>query len=298
MKADLHIHSKFSDGTLWPDEIIRIAANKKLDMIALTDHDTFEGVGDLLKEAEKYDINAIAAVEIDFVDNDFGFNSELLGYFPAGSYKNTKNYLSHFQKLRKQLALQSLNKANSLYSPIKFTLDELLDQKLRDIYPSSIKGKVSITKVDIYKYLLGKVQHTGFADYMHFKSVFFEGNQFAELLAKPGFKRCIEMINVDSGYAVLAHPGYQYDKDTRTILSRKAEIVRSLQLAKNAGLWGIELHPYDEPNEAARINAIFRLFAEECNLYVTVGSDYHGDIIMSNRAIGCLKYDFKGFHPK
>ncbi len=297
MKADLHIHSKFSDGTLWPEEILKVATTKELDMVALTDHDTFEGVADFLKESDKYDIKTIAAVEIDFVDNDFGFKSELLGYFPSGYYQNTNNYLSHFQILRKQLAVQSLKKANIIYTPIRFTLDELLDDKLRGIYPPAVKERISITKVDIYTYLTGKVQQTGFADYMHFKSVFFAGEEFVELSAKPDFRHCIELINQDRGYAVLAHPGYQYKKDTKIILNLKTDIIRRLKLAKVAGLWGIELHAYDDPNESARLNDIFKLFAEECELHVTTGSDYHGSKCGNHRTIGCLKYDFKGFHP-
>lgn len=56
MKADLHFHSKYSDGLYWPDELVKMASKIGLEMIALTDHDTFEGVEDFLKSTNENNI--------------------------------------------------------------------------------------------------------------------------------------------------------------------------------------------------------------------------------------------------
>jgi predicted metal-dependent phosphoesterase TrpH len=107
MKADLHFHSKYSDGALWPRDLVEMAYNKGIEMVALTDHDTFEGVFDFIKAAKEFDIIAIPAVEINFVDSQFGFNSELLGYFPDGNFENTFNFLKKISGPKKKVSRKS-----------------------------------------------------------------------------------------------------------------------------------------------------------------------------------------------
>ena len=80
-------------------------------MAALTDHDTFAGVPEFLAVAHKAGVTGIAAEEIDFTDPDFGFQSELLAYFPGGSYARTEALLQPFQMLRREVARQSVEKA-------------------------------------------------------------------------------------------------------------------------------------------------------------------------------------------
>ena len=53
MRADLHFHSKYSDGSLWPNELAEMAKNKGLEIVALTDHNTFDGVNDFFRVAIK-----------------------------------------------------------------------------------------------------------------------------------------------------------------------------------------------------------------------------------------------------
>ncbi|MBN2695615.1 PHP domain-containing protein, partial [bacterium] len=114
MKADLHFHSKFSDGAFWPKELVKMAYQQGLNIIALTDHDTFEGVNDFIKATTEYNILGIPAIEIDFIDKVFGFESELLGYFPNGNFKNTLEYISYFQSLRIKIVEYALKKVEKI----------------------------------------------------------------------------------------------------------------------------------------------------------------------------------------
>ena len=73
MRVDLHFHSKFSDGGCWPNQLVEIASRNGLAMVALTDHDTFEGVSDFIEASKKNNLIGITGIEISFVDNEFGF---------------------------------------------------------------------------------------------------------------------------------------------------------------------------------------------------------------------------------
>ncbi|TXT51157.1 MAG: PHP domain-containing protein, partial [Spirochaetes bacterium] len=59
MNANLHLHSRFSDGSQWPEEIALAAARQKLEMAALTDHDTLGGTERFLAECAKLGIQGI-----------------------------------------------------------------------------------------------------------------------------------------------------------------------------------------------------------------------------------------------
>ena len=61
---DLHVHSYVSDGTDSPSEIIKMAFDKKIKAIALTDHDSIEGIPEAEKEALKYKVEFLKGIEI------------------------------------------------------------------------------------------------------------------------------------------------------------------------------------------------------------------------------------------
>ena len=63
--ADLHIHSYYSDGTMSPKEILEMAKNNNVALMAITDHDVLEGSRELLKICEGTGIKCIAGVELD-----------------------------------------------------------------------------------------------------------------------------------------------------------------------------------------------------------------------------------------
>jgi hypothetical protein len=64
MKYDLHIHTKHSDGINTPEEIVKAAKEKGLTGIAITDHDTVEGLAEAKKACKKYNIEFIPGVEL------------------------------------------------------------------------------------------------------------------------------------------------------------------------------------------------------------------------------------------
>lgn len=295
MKVDLHFHSKFSDGSFWPEELVKQANEKGLKMIALTDHDTFEGVPDFVMAANNSNIKGIPAIEIDFKDELLDFESELLGYFPMGEYINTEKYLAEFMENRKKILHLSIEKAKSDYNVPELNIQELLENKIGEKCFPSVLERISVTKPDIYKYLNIKgVQHK-YSSYPEFKREFFKDDIFKELSGKPVFSECIKMINLDNGNAVLAHPANQFKRNANEILKNEVDYKNKLNRAKELGLWGIELHSYDSEAEADELNAIFKRFANECGLNLTYGSDFHGGNSTDYKQIGCLDSQFNGF---
>lgn len=296
MRADLHFHSKYSDGALWPRELAEIAYNKGIKIVALTDHDTFEGVFDFIKATKELNITGIPAIEINFIDNIFGFKSELLGYFPEGKFENTYNFITYYQYLRRKVAETALEKARQLFDVSNLTIDELIEYKIGSTQLKGIHHKISLTRRDIYTYLSEKNITHNYSNFQDFKNGFFNAPEFIELSIYPEFAKCIETINSDGGYSVLAHPAYQFNKNVKQIREEENQYKLNLIKAKQAGLWGIEMHSYDSIDEANTLNEIFYAFANECDLNVTFGSDFHSQSLKTWREIGCIKGEFHGFN--
>lgn len=295
MKVDLHFHSKFSDGSLWPNQLVEIASKKGIKMMALTDHDTFEGVPDFLEATKKANIIGIPAIEINFSDTQFGFQSELLAYFPKGKYQNTYNFVAYYQRFRKKVVEKALEKAQKEFNTNNLSFEELVQCKVGTDYSSSLIDKISLTRRDVYTYLNYKNVHHRFFDFNDFKRNFFNDVEFIKLSTYPEISELIRVIKSDEGFPVLAHPAYQFGKDINKIESKKKEYVESLNSLKNLGLWGIEMHSYDSKDEANNLNPIFFEFAKLCALDVTYGSDFHSEKLNSWRELGCMEGEFNGF---
>lgn len=78
-KVDLHIHSIFSDGTLSPEQVVKIAKEKALSTISITDHDEISGFELASKVGNELGITVIPGVEISAKKESKSIH--LLGYF-------------------------------------------------------------------------------------------------------------------------------------------------------------------------------------------------------------------------
>ena len=85
-RADLHIHTHFSDSTSSPQEVIEQAHTNGLSCIAITDHDTIDGIAPTIVEAKKYNIEVISGIELSSDIN--GKDVHVLGYL--FDYQNTE----------------------------------------------------------------------------------------------------------------------------------------------------------------------------------------------------------------
>jgi predicted metal-dependent phosphoesterase TrpH len=120
MRGDLHIHTTASDGCLSPRQIIMLAKNRGIDTIAISDHNSIDGLAEATEAGKKYGVSIIPAVEL-----STRFNNEsihILGYFRNEKFNSTnfkqilklvKTHRVH--KLRKVLGGYRKHQANTKY---------------------------------------------------------------------------------------------------------------------------------------------------------------------------------------
>lgn len=260
---DLHIHSRFSDGTDTIDEIIKIAKEKNLPALALTDHDSTFGVHEMINKAEKENIKVIPGVEISSVSNGnlihiLGYNidiknnqlQELLTII--GNYFN-ETFYEHYNWLYKNNILNlDINKI------IKYT-----------------NYKQSIALSDILKTMIAEGEPYTLKDWPEFfksKVMLYNHGHFIENFpVHPS--EAVQVIKQAGGTAVFAHPARICDDD-----------IKEMELLLPHGLGGIEVYyPYHDKNLVER----YENFAKTHDLLKTGGTDWHGEELTTwNSEIG------------
>jgi len=98
---DLQCHTTASDGQLTPAELVNLAVKKKLKAIAITDHDTINGIDEALKAARGKNIEIVPGVEISCDDKWF-IDTHILGLFIDYKNKALNSLLKKSQKYREQ----------------------------------------------------------------------------------------------------------------------------------------------------------------------------------------------------
>lgn len=249
-RIDLHTHSLFSDGSYTPEELISYAKKKNLYGLALTDHDTTDGLEAAIENGKGQGVYVIPGIELSSDYN--GKDIHILGYFIDYKNLNLEEKLRLFQELRRKRNIKM----------VSLLREGGYDISLENLY--EIYGKESVlTRMHLAKALFDK----GYV-----KDI---PTAFATILAKdsPYYvpregispEKAVSLIRESSGTAVLAHP---------TLYKLSDEKLRELLSALKAlGLSGIETYysTYTE-EQTEYIKAI----AEEFDLFPTGGSDFHG----------------------
>ncbi|HHW31278.1 MAG TPA: PHP domain-containing protein [Clostridiaceae bacterium] len=268
---DLHVHTKASDGTLSPSEVVNRAKKMDLAVIAITDHDTMAGIPEALKEADKVGIEVLPGIEISV---EYEPELHILGYFPGNSYLNLQNsLLKKLQKAREIRNNKVINRLNEL--GIDISMDELEEEASGDII-----GRPHIATVLKKKGYVNSVRDA-FDKYLSVGAPAYFSK--AKLTPQEG----IMQIADAGGIPVMAHPltlGYSYE-----------ELNELLAELKKIGLKGIEAY-YTEHTINDTI-ALLEL-AKKNELLVTGGSDFHGEVkpeIEIGRGYGNLFIPFELF---
>ena len=303
MKANLHFHSCYSDGTQWPEEMVVRASNVNLKLIALTDHDTMQGVPSFLRICQENNIQGIPAVEIDCIDSIqldngeyFNFDMEILAYFPYNIEENkwfssqTFSLVEKRREIRKERIQEDLEKIKSYFNSEIISYKNLLDYKFRNYKEYFENLPLSWSRSDLYNFLISlniidektlrekakeKVIKNS-SPYRYFKSEILEGSIKREI-KKPKLTSILKIITKDNGFAVLPHPGHLFSDNISKIKKNEKNLINFLEICKELGLWGIEIYYYHENNDKGlEINNFVRKTANYLKLELTYGSDCHG----------------------
>jgi predicted metal-dependent phosphoesterase TrpH len=248
---DLHTHSNASDGSLSPAGLIREAAKQGLSAIALTDHDTIDGLCDARNESAILQIRFIPGIELEITWEGEG-EFHLLGlgiHRPSGEFLEAVGELSRRREQRNREILDRMSELG-----IEADYEEV----------RALSGGHSVGRPHFAAFLMKrrivKNREQAFARYLG------KGKPFYVPKAGLDFARAAAAIKTSGGIPILAHPMSLY-----TGWGRLPGLIKGL---KDQGLEGLEAwHPTAKPRSCKRLEEL----ARSLDLYVTAGSDYHGE---------------------
>lgn len=247
---DLHSHSSASDGALSPTELVKYAEEKSLEAIAITDHDTVEGVEEALETGKEFELEVVPGIEIsaEFPEETM----HILGYYV--DFKNQKfiDNISVLQKARAERNPRIVKNLQELGINIEY--DEILKeagsgQVGRPHFAKVLinKGYVKTTQQAFNRYL--KKGAPGYEDKFRFQP-----------------EDAISHILNAGGIPVLAHPATLKCKT-------EEDLDAEIQKLVGYGLKGIEAYYTDHTSSQAEF---YNRLANKYGLLITGGSDFHG----------------------
>ena len=246
---DLHTHSSRSDGTLTPAELVCKAKEIGLTAIALTDHDSVDGIAEAAAEAAKIGIEFVPGIELSTAQ---GAEIHILGLFIDPENEELQNTINTLRESR------STRMARMCENLQKLGFDITLEDAAKESGSEKFTGRPHIALAMVKKGYCATVQecfdkYIGFGKLAYVKKAVLTANDAVKLVRKAG------------GVAVFAHPhqtGFDNDK--------LDELIKTL---KKDGLNAVEGYYTEFTREHI---SDFRALAEKNSLMLSGGSDYHG----------------------
>lgn len=243
-KFDLHIHSKFSDGALSIDEIIKKCCEENVKIISITDHDEVGGIEDAIFLGYKNGIQVIPGIEI---TTNWKISLHILGY--DFDYTNEK-----IKNICKTAKMNRLIEFSSIISKLK--------KQGFDIDSKEIMRRKIITTSGLAKYLVEQGGYGNSVDEIK-KTYFLRGGVAFVPKKGPQLEESIQAIHDAGGKAILAHPGRM--KAAEKYWDYINEI-------RELGIDGIEVYSPHNTNALE-----LREYCHNNNLIWTGGSDFHDE---------------------
>lgn len=250
MKADLHTHSTASDGQYAPKELARLAKDRGIEVLALTDHDTLDGVEEAVSAGKALGLRVIRGVELGAAEYE---NLHILGYGVAPGAPALRELCGQFRTGRDQRKYRILDYLRE--KGCGLTLEEV-----EAMAGGNIIGRPHFAQALVRRGFV-KTPREAFDRYLDTPEYHERVKRF-----KASAQTCLEAIRSAGGKSSLAHP-YQVGLEDEALEA----LVRRL---KAEGLDAIEcFYPRHTPEQTA----FYLRLAERYELRVTGGSDFHGE---------------------
>ena len=247
---DLHVHSTASDGSYAPGEVMRLAKEAGLQAVALTDHDTVDGLDEALAAGEALGLEVIPGVEISA--RFAGDSMHIVGLFIEHHDGRLDSRLEVLQKARADRNPKIVAKLNALG----------LKVSMADVVRLSGGGQIGRPHIARALQEAGYVRSVQEAFDRYLRN---GGPAYVEKFRFPP-EEAIAMIREAKGVPILSHPF--------TLGLGSARALRDLlRLLKALGLAGVEVFYSDHTPEQ---EALYLKLARELDLLVSGGSDFHG----------------------
>lgn len=247
---DLHTHSVMSDGSLTPAELVRHAKAAGLSAMALTDHDSIDGVREALLEGEKAGIEVVPAVELSAIS---ATELHILGYFIDIDNPFFLEKIEEARVVRELRIAETCEKLRALGFDV--TVEEA-----KALAPAGLVGRAHFARVLTNKGFTASVREA-FDLYLHAGRPAYSSTQ------RLSTADCIEMIKKAGGAAVAAH---------LHLTKLEGEALRAFLIhLKEEGLDGVEGYYTDY---TPVMQADYQALARELDLCISGGTDFHGEM--------------------
>lgn len=250
MLIDLHAHTQASDGTDTPTELIVAAAERGLDVVAITDHDSTDGWDEAVQAAVEHGITLVRGIEVSCTAG--GISLHVLGYLHDPMYAPLVAELSHARESRGTRARRITDKLAAADVPIEYA------DVLAQVTAGATVGRPHIADALVAK---GVVPGRDEA----FRQFLYDGSPYYARHYAPSAVEGVRLIIAAGGVPVMAHP----------FAAKRGRIVADevIEQMAEAGLVGLEAyHPDHSPEQEAHTLDL----ARGLGLLVTGASDYHG----------------------
>ena len=265
---DMHAHTNYSDGDLSPQDLIRLAIDKRIGTLAITDHDTIEGIKKVNRNEDiilDTGIEIINGIELS-AKTDKG-RMHILGYGI-----DLKNKALHKKMI--DLKDNSINSVLSIMEQIKrdygirFGYDDIKEL----VNANHNLGRPDLAKLCV-KYGYATSSQDAFDKYL------IEAHNKTRQTSKGlQYQECLELIKNSGGIPVLAHP--------KSLELSEKEFLILLREMINCGLKGIEV--YHSSHSKEEMNYYLEI-ANQYGLLISGGSDFHGKTVKPDIELGTGK---------
>ena len=257
--VDLHTHSNISDGILNPIDLISYAVEENLSAIALTDHDSTDGINAAAKQAEIKGIDFIPGVE-------------LTVSWPTGEFHllglGIKRVSARLAEITEILQKNRIERNRQIILKMKENGFDVSYEELEASVETKCIGRPHFAEYLVKKKLVKNRQDA-------FNKYIAKGSPYYVEKTGCNLDEAITAIVESGAVPVLAHP--------LSLYVSWGKMQNVLEELKERGIAGIEaFHP------GARLNDCLRLeeLGKKIGFCITAGSDYHGEAVRSDRHLG------------
>ncbi|MGM0423576.1 MAG: PHP domain-containing protein [Thermodesulfobacteriota bacterium] len=250
-EIDLHTHSSASDGTLSPAELVQEALSSGLKALALTDHDTTNGLQEARQAAQEQGLELIPGCElsVEFRQGQL----HILGLWLPWEPRQLKSTLQNLRDKRHSRNERILAKLQNLGLDLEYG-------QVKELAGEASIGRPHIARVLLENGYVTSIQEA-FDRYI--------GPQGAAYVPKDklGPAEAIQVLRQEQATVILAHP--------YTLELPLPDLAREIQGFKELGLQGLEVYYPDHTQEQIRD---YLQLAQDMDLLISGGTDFHGSV--------------------
>lgn len=262
--CDLHTHTRASDGQYTPSELVGLAKERGLQVLAVTDHDTIGGVDEARRAGETLGLRVIRGVELSAKERH---NFHILGY----GFRDGDTELSRLcEKFR-------AGRDERKYKIVDFLREKGVEIDLSEV--EELAGGEVIARPHFARVL---VRHGYAADNREAFDRYLDTEEFRQRVKrfKADARACVEAVKAAGGRVSLAHP-YQMGLPDDELEA----------LVKQLKAWGLDAIECYYPKYTPEQQEFYLRLADKYSLHPTGGSDFHGEKVKPDIQLAALELD-------